>query len=90
MEQTAEYSARAKIANRFQFQNLPTDRNDTLWTEIRTQYELNLEELCALKNARCSQGILPTISLCTSTPYLNCSFLTLIVDFSFVTFIIYA
>jgi hypothetical protein len=59
----AEAVARNKISNpiaplqSFSFENLPIDRNDTLWAEIRTSYGLSLEELSALKNARCSQGI---------------------------------
>jgi hypothetical protein len=63
----AEASARMKISKPtapFQFENLPTDRNDGLWSEIRTEYGLALEELSALKNARCSsQGIIQLLPL---------------------------
>eukprot|EP01036_Dinobryon_divergens_P027383 gene27383-36151_t len=57
----AEASARIKISNPnaplqpFQFENLPTDRNASLWTRIETTYGLSLEELSALQNARCHQ-----------------------------------
>ena len=60
----AEASAKIKISNPnaplqpFQFENLPTDRNASLWTRIETTYGLSLEELSALQNARCPQGIL--------------------------------
>ena len=38
------------------FGDLPADRSDPLWTEIRSEYNLSLAELSALKNARCQQG----------------------------------
>ena len=41
----------------FSFDNLPLDRNDGIWTEFRNPpYSLDLEELSALKNARCTPG----------------------------------
>mmetsp|Transcript_26202 Transcript_26202/g.37509 ORF Transcript_26202/g.37509 Transcript_26202/m.37509 type:complete len:331 (-) Transcript_26202:445-1437(-) len=39
----------------FNFENLPLDRNDGIWAELRSPpYSLDLEELSALKNARCT------------------------------------
>jgi len=46
----------AKLPPDFLFEDLPNDRSDPLWTEIRTTYNLSLAELSALKNARCQQG----------------------------------
>jgi hypothetical protein len=59
----AEASARNKISNpilpleSFEFENLPTDRNDCLWIRIEVTYGLSLQKLSALKNARSYQGI---------------------------------
>jgi len=40
----------------FNFENLPLDSNDNIWTELRSSpYSLEFEELSALKYARCSQ-----------------------------------
>ena len=45
--------ARRKLGS-FNFENLPLDRNDGIWVELRSPpYSLDLEELSALKNARC-------------------------------------
>ena len=58
----AQTSARFKINNLnstlqpFQFENLPSDRNDEIWSRIEIIYGLSLEELSALKNSRCTQG----------------------------------
>jgi hypothetical protein len=62
----AEACARYKLSNptppipAFLFENLPADRNASIWDRIERTYELSLEELSALQNARCSsqQGIL--------------------------------
>jgi hypothetical protein len=43
----------AKLPPDFLFEDLPNDRSDPLWTEIRSEYNLSLAELSALKNARC-------------------------------------
>ena len=41
----------------FSFENLPLDRIDDIWTRLEhPPYNLDLEELSALKNARCSAG----------------------------------
>ena len=41
----------------FSFENLPLDRIDDIWARFeQPPYSLNLEELSALKNARCSAG----------------------------------
>ena len=46
--------ARRKLGS-FSFENLPLDRNDDIWAELRKPpYNLDLEELSALKNARCT------------------------------------
>uniref|UniRef100_A0A0K6S6F5 Protein kinase domain-containing protein n=1 Tax=Chromera velia CCMP2878 TaxID=1169474 RepID=A0A0K6S6F5_9ALVE len=37
----------------FPFDDLPTDRNDNLWSQIQEKYKLTLPELSALKNERC-------------------------------------
>jgi hypothetical protein len=53
--------ARAKLANPpvgvppFPFEDLPTDWNASLWTDIRNTYGLSLPELGALQKARCGQ-----------------------------------
>ena len=57
----AEASGRAKLAGNLvnppvagvEFNDLPADRNDNLWNVIQNTYQLSLEELSALKNARC-------------------------------------
>jgi len=42
----------------FNFENLPLDRNDSIWAELRSPpYSLDLEELSALKNARCTHQL---------------------------------
>jgi hypothetical protein len=42
----------------FSFDNLPLDRNGGIWTEFRNPpYSLDLEELSALKNARCQGNL---------------------------------
>jgi hypothetical protein len=42
----------------FNFDSLPLDReNDSIWSEIRSEYGLTLPELSALKNARCQRGV---------------------------------
>jgi len=38
----------------FNFDSLPMSVLDPLWNQIGTTYNLNLAELCVLKNARCS------------------------------------
>uniref|UniRef100_A0A0G4G1E0 Uncharacterized protein n=1 Tax=Chromera velia CCMP2878 TaxID=1169474 RepID=A0A0G4G1E0_9ALVE len=38
----------------FPFDDLPTDRNDNIWNQIRADYNLTLPELSALTNERCS------------------------------------
>eukprot|EP00597_Dinobryon_sp_UTEXLB2267_P001166 CAMPEP_0170072866 /NCGR_PEP_ID=MMETSP0019_2-20121128/10408_1 /TAXON_ID=98059 /ORGANISM="Dinobryon sp., Strain UTEXLB2267" /LENGTH=179 /DNA_ID=CAMNT_0010282073 /DNA_START=41 /DNA_END=580 /DNA_ORIENTATION=+ len=46
----------------FNFENLPLDRNDGIWAELRSPpYSLDLEELSALKNARCTPAVQPDI-----------------------------
>jgi hypothetical protein len=50
---SALYRARGKLNGVTTFENLPVNVNDPLWTEIRTECHLTLEELIALKNARC-------------------------------------
>eukprot|EP01031_Cornospumella_fuschlensis_P032735 gene32734-39573_t len=47
-------SAKAKLRGHILIENLPTDRNDNLWGEIRHECGLNLDELAALKKAFCS------------------------------------
>jgi hypothetical protein len=49
-------SGKTKLGTIIAFENLPKDRNDSLWTEIRTDCGLTLDELSALKNAVCPQG----------------------------------
>ena len=45
-------SANTKLKrNNFPFGDLPHDRSDPLWTEIRREYGLSLPEVSALKNA---------------------------------------
>jgi hypothetical protein len=44
-------SGKTKLGTIIAFDNLPKDRNDNLWTEIRTNCNLTLDELSALKNA---------------------------------------
>ena len=42
----------------FSFENLPLDRNDDIWAALRNSpYNLDLEELSALKNARCATPV---------------------------------
>jgi hypothetical protein len=36
----------------FDFDSLPLDRNASIWSEIRSDYGLNLPEFSALQNAR--------------------------------------
>ncbi len=63
-ERTAEETGRAKLKTPFEIPNavtmefldLPAERNDMLWSEIRDEYKLTIPELSALKNARC-QGV---------------------------------
>ena len=46
-------AARQKLAEGptpYPLEDLPNDRNDDLWTEIRSEYGLTLPELAALKN----------------------------------------
>ena len=51
--------ARRKLGS-FSFENLPLERNDVIWAELRlSPYNLDLEELSALKNARCSTPFQP-------------------------------
>eukprot|EP01036_Dinobryon_divergens_P032689 gene32689-42332_t len=46
--------ARLKLGS-FKFENLPFDRNDGIWAELRSPpYSLDLEELSALINAKCT------------------------------------
>jgi hypothetical protein len=52
-------SGKTKLGTIISFENLPKDRNDSLWTEIRTDCGLTLDELSALKNAVCPQGNIP-------------------------------
>ena len=60
---TSLETARAKLAAGnpdkgvppFQFEHLPTARVDDIWREIRTSYDLSLEELSLAKNAHCEQ-----------------------------------
>lgn len=40
----------------FDFDNLPFDWNDDIWEDIMVDYSLTVQELSALKYARCSQG----------------------------------
>ena len=48
--------ARRKLGP-FNFEYLPLDRNDNIWAELRSPpYSLDLEELSALRNARCIQA----------------------------------
>jgi hypothetical protein len=49
-------SGKTKLGTIIAFDNLPKDRNDSLWTEIRTDCDLTLNELSALKNAACPPG----------------------------------
>ena len=59
-------NGKAKLGDIISFDNLPKDRNDNLWTEIRKDCHLTLDELSALKNAVCSSGqgnIQPSISI---------------------------
>lgn len=46
----------AKLGSIISFENLPIDRNDNLWSDIRNDCRLTLDELSALKNAVCSSG----------------------------------
>lgn len=47
------HSAKAKLEGHILFGNLPSDRNDSLWSEIRHECRLTLDELAALKKATC-------------------------------------
>ena len=49
-------SGKDKLVGHIQYGNLPKDRNDGLWVEIRVECGLTLDELSALKNAVCSQS----------------------------------
>ncbi len=58
-------SAKSKLSDgSISFEDLPKDRNDNLWIEIRTECHLLLGELSALKNAVCQ---LPKCKLCISS-----------------------
>ncbi len=54
-------SAKGKLTGIIRYENLPRDRNDNLWAEIRNDCHLTLDELSVLKNDVCSasssQGI---------------------------------
>jgi hypothetical protein len=61
MNSNLDLLARAKLANPragvppYSFEDLPTDWNTPLWSEIRHTYELSLVEFVALQTARCGQ-----------------------------------
>ena len=62
MAAAASVNNKLEVARRklrpFSFDNLPLDRNDGIWTEFRNPpYSLDLEELSALKNARCQGNL---------------------------------
>ncbi len=40
----------------FDFEALPTDRSDSIWSGIKDDFELNWDELSALKNQVCPQS----------------------------------
>jgi hypothetical protein len=59
MSESTLESAKSALASGnppYPFSDLPNDRNDCLWTEIRTEYQLSLPQLSALKNERCSDA----------------------------------
>jgi len=41
--------------NHVNFRSLPARNDDPLWSDIRTEYNLDVFELGALKNARCGE-----------------------------------
>lgn len=48
----------------FEFDDLPSVRIDDVWEKIKEDYSLTLQELSALKNARCSKGLLSLFIHC--------------------------
>ena len=77
-------SAKGKLEqNGFPFAELPNDRNDSLWVDIRRECGLSLAEVSVLKNAsagttsksvmfHCLLISIPTFSICAvSNPYPN-------------------
>ena len=47
-------SGKTKLIDVIDFEDLPKDRNDNLWNEIRELCRLTIAEVSALKNAVCS------------------------------------
>jgi hypothetical protein len=50
-------TAKAKLLGHILFENLPKDRNEPLWSEIRNNCNLTLDEVSALKNSVCSPQV---------------------------------
>ena len=50
-------SAKSKIEGHIQYENLPKRYTDPLWNDVRRECGLSLNEMNALKNDICSQGI---------------------------------
>lgn len=57
-DSAALVSAKLKLVetNTISYENLPTDRGDSLWNRIETKADLTLDEISALKNAVCQGG----------------------------------
>lgn len=58
-------SAKKKLSASFPLENLPCDRQNPMWTDIKESFDLTLAELSALKNSACpnlrARGVLPSI-----------------------------
>jgi len=66
-ESTALLDAKQKLStlsgdDAISFEDLPTDRGDSLWDEIRTDASLTRGEFSALKNAACG-GKFPSLHI---------------------------
>ena len=56
MSAALEEAKRKIQENQFSFTDLPAERTDSIWNLLLSEpYNLNLPELSALKNARCTQ-----------------------------------
>ena len=66
---------KSKLVGHIQLENLPKDRNDILWVEIRSECGLTLDEVSALKNEVCintQRKFLMIIILCFHAAILTC------------------
>ena len=67
--------AMKKVGDFCLFNDLPSDRNDVLWTDLKKERELTFAELSALKNVRCFLEGIELLTTNFSFAFLYCVYI---------------